>query len=63
MAAPTITEDTITDWPREELEKHGIPVAATQVKSYKSVGFIKPDVFIQSDSGYVIQAKLGNAAK
>ena len=63
MATPTITEDTVTDWLREELEKHGIPMAATQIKFDKPHGFIKPDVFIESDPGYVIQAKLGNTAK
>jgi type I restriction-modification system DNA methylase subunit len=64
MAIPSITEDTVTDWLREELEKRGIKLASTQIKFDKPGGsFVKPDIYIQNGVDYVVQAKLGDEAK
>ncbi|MEM1965769.1 MAG: N-6 DNA methylase [Candidatus Caldarchaeum sp.] len=58
------TEDTITAWLREDIEKQGVRIVETQIRLDKPEGgFIKPDIYMENGGRYVIQAKLGDSRK
>lgn len=64
MSLRETTEDTITSWLREELERKGVRIVETQIKLSKPQGgFIKPDIYMENGGRYVIQAKLGDSHK